>query len=94
MKKYIKAMAIPRSQALAKLEALSEELSNHIIKCILYNDVLPGYMNHWVEEIAGYLHTANKTHTKSSLKAKDYQNSIFVEFGEDAEVIIKADTEG
>lgn len=85
MKKYIMAMSIPRSQALAKLEALSEELSNHIIKCVLYNDILPNYMNHWVEEVAGFLHAANRIHSKTALKPRDYVQSIFSEFGEDAD---------
>ncbi len=85
MKRYIQGMALPRSKALAKLEAISDELSNHIIKCVLYDDILPTYMNHWVEEIAGFLYIANRTHAKSNFKSKDYMNSIFSAFGEDAD---------
>ena len=92
MKRYIYAMAFPRSVVLDKAKSLAVTLNNHIIKCVVYRNVLPVYLDHWVEEVGIYLFTVNKIKSKVNLKPKDYLNSLFADCGnekDDAEANLR-----
>ena len=83
MKKYIKAMAFSRSNVLDKAKSLANTLNSHVIKCVVYRNVSPEYIDHWVEEIGIYIYSVNKLKSKTALKANDYRNSLFADIGED-----------
>ena len=86
MKKYIFAMAIARRKALDRLYYTSEELAMHILKCIVYKDVRPDDMQHWLyNEISNWLSVASDTCLKCSCKLKknDLEDNLFGDFGED-----------
>ena len=89
MKKYIKseyilAMAVPRKVALKRLSSDAEALKDHVLKCILYKDVRPDDVHHWIhDEICSWLERASTIKSDSKLKAKDYYNTVFSEFGND-----------
>lgn len=85
MKKYIRAMSFTRSQALSKISSLSNTLNEHVIKCVIYQTILPDYIDHWTEEIGIYLYNVNKIKSKTKLKRADYIDSIFASFGTDME---------
>lgn len=85
MKKYIRAMSFTRSQALSKISSLSNTLNEHVMKCVIYQTILPNYMDHWTEEIGIYLYNVNKIKSKTKLKRADYIDSIFASFGTDME---------
>lgn len=85
MKKYVRAMSFTRSQALSKISSLSDTLNEHVIKCVIYQTILPDYIDHWTEEIGIYLYNVNKIKSKTKLKRADYIDSIFASFGTDME---------
>lgn len=85
MKKYIRAMSFTRSQALSKISSLSNTLNEHVIKCVIYQTILPDYIDHWTEGIGIYLYNVNKIKSKTKLKRADYIDSIFASFGTDME---------
>ena len=93
---YVESMSARRADAIQSLRGLSEELKNHIIKCIVYGRNLGDYnYNHWIEEISEYISIANDITVKPSakkLKAEIYRNELFGSFGEnlkDASVLVR-----
>lgn len=89
MKKYIYGMSFPRKHALAKMEELSEQLNEHVIKCVVYNEMRYMTINHWVDELSTWMNRANKIKCRSKLKQKDYVGALFGAFGNsilDAEI--------
>lgn len=89
MKKYIKseyilAMAVPRKVALKRLASDAEALRDHIIKCVVYKDIRPDDIYHWVhDEICSWLERASSVKSDSKLKKRDYLETVFSEFGND-----------
>lgn len=88
MKRYIKntsifGMALPRKQIFAKLSALSEDINIHVIKCVVYSDILPDSMHQWISELSAWFAQASRYKCKSKLKASDYAQTLFSAFGED-----------
>lgn len=79
----ILGMAMPRHTVLQKLSNVSPQLNEHIIKCVVYHDVSPSTIPHWVTEIAAWLRYADRLKSKSQLKAVDYQNTLFGSFGDE-----------
>lgn len=99
MKKYIKseyilAMALPRKQALKHLANDSEQIKDHVIKCILYADTRQEDTYHWIhDEICSWLEDASEIECKSKLKPKDYLDTVFSAFGAsftDTKVLLKS----
>lgn len=82
MKRYIKAMALPRKDAISKLSNYSEMIERHVIECVVYKDSL-GQLRHWIGEIATWLNAANKIVCKVPLKAVDYADNLFGVFGDE-----------
>ena len=87
MKRYIKntsifGMALNRKDVLTKLSALSEDISVHVIKCVVYHDTLPESMHHWISELSAWFAQASRYKCKSKLKAIDYAENLFGAFGE------------
>lgn len=80
---HIFGMAFPRKKCLDRLEALSKELNNHIIKCVVYYQTRPDDLSHWISEISNFIAQANKIKCNSKLKKKDYMESIFADFGDE-----------
>ena len=90
MKRCIKAdsifaMSQHRKQVLQDFQDLGGIINTHIIKCVVYKDVMPEAQNHWVNEIATWIADANSIKCKSRLKEKDYRNFLFGSFGDDIE---------
>ena len=99
MKKYIRstsifAMSFPRKIAHKHLSKNSESLCDHVLKCILFADIRPDQLYHWIhEEICGWLEDASEVKCDSKLKSKDYLETVFCEFGtdkQDAKVVLKS----
>ena len=82
MKKLIYAMSFTRKDVLKRLESMSEEISDHIIKCVVYKNDL-GQLDHWAGEISTLLNRANRARSKTKLKEKDYYTTLFSTFGDD-----------
>lgn len=75
------AMAHSRKDVLARLSNLSDELSEHIIKCMVYGDQYNSY-NHWITEISNFLTEASRLESKSGkLSYNDYDRTLFKSFG-------------
>lgn len=92
MKRYIRAMAVPRKEATSKLNSYADVIQRHVIECVVYKDSL-GYLHYWIGELAIWMNTANKVVCKSPLKESDYVDYLFGTFGDDrndAEVDLQA----
>ena len=81
----IMCMAYERPKALALLRKNDDTLSEHIIKCIVYDDSTGNY-SHWVEdEICDYIYKANNITVKpknKKPKKEDYISTLFASFGD------------
>lgn len=70
----IYAMAIPRRDAVDKMQAIKPTMVRHIMRIAVYGDSL-GCLDHWINEVSSYLSTVNDITIKSSttkLSEKDY----------------------
>lgn len=83
MKRMIIAMSFSRKECLAKLENLSPIIDEHIMKCVIYSEELNSSVNYWLNELAAWMCKANGYKSTTKLKAADYLNSLFIDFGED-----------
>ena len=94
MKKMIKsetilAMAMDKSRLEKRMDAWSDVIAQHLAKCAMYGDTLPGdKYNHWIEdEIATYIRDTNDIvckHNKRKLKPKQYEDKLFGWLSNDA----------
>ena len=80
---YIYAMATNKRKALDRLYSYSDQIEEHIIKCVVYGDSLTTDPLHWIHEIATYLNAANIIKCKSNLTEADYLDNLFPSFGDD-----------
>ena len=80
--KSIFGMANSRSVVLDRFVSLSRNISSHVVKCIAYGDSY-SCLDHWIHEVASWIHAANATKCKSKLKAADYVDTLFGYFGDD-----------
>jgi len=80
MKRYITAMSFPRKKCLERFDRVSANIYTHVMKCVIYKDVLPDLLDHWCSEIGAWLNYANDTKCSSKLKEADYL-TIFADFG-------------
>lgn len=80
----IYCMATPRAKAISLMQGLEDEINEHIIKAIVYENTT-GNLEHWIEEIAEWLYQIDqievKPHSKK-LREKDYCNNAFGCFGD------------
>lgn len=83
--KRILAMAFPRKKILSRLNNYSEEINQHIMECVIYKDILPDTLNHWISEISSWMSIASNQKCNSELKESDYIDSLFSDFGEDVD---------
>lgn len=81
--KRILAMSFLRKKVLIRLSSYSEEINQHIIEYVVYKDILPNSLNHWISEISNWMSIASNQKCDSKLKGSDYRNSLFSDFGED-----------
>lgn len=88
MKRMIKssqgifAMAYGRNDAKAKIEALADILLKHIIEYIVYRETRSQTLNHWCNELSGWMHAVNRIKYKNP-KSRDYESWLFGTFGTD-----------
>lgn len=85
MKKYIFGMSLPHKSALKRLEADSEQFAVHVVKCIVYQEVRPLDVDHWIHELSTFLQDAVNVKCDSKLKPKDYRNTVLSYIGDDFE---------
>ena len=89
MKRVIKnsenifGMANPKKFVLDKLYSFTNQLSDHIIKCVVYQNSLTTDPEHWIHEIAVWLNASNKLRCKSKMNWEDYQDTLFAAFGDE-----------
>ena len=86
MKRYIRSsnifgMSFGRAKCLQRMEYLSPKFNKHLIECVVYRNVLDKTLDHWISEIANFLHAANQFKCDSKLKYKDYEQSLFSDMG-------------
>ena len=88
MKRFVKssesilAMSTEKSKLEKRMEAWSDLIAEHLSKCAMYGDSLPGdKYNHWIEdELATWISDTNETickHNHKKLKPKHYENILF-----------------
>ena len=83
MKQYIRAFALPRKKAINKLDSYSEQLDEHIIKCIIFGTYRPESFDHWAHEVCTWIHSCDSANISGAkLKPKDYEDSLFGYFGD------------
>lgn len=82
--KSIFRMSNSRRVVLDKFVSLSRSISEHTIKCIVYRNAY-GCLDHWIHEIASWIHAANVIKCKSKLKVSDYTDALFGYFGDSRE---------
>ena len=98
MKRYIKnksifGMSFPRKKALKLISDLADNIDEHIMECVVYQDMLSTTSHHWISELAVWMCKVNRIHCSSKLKERDYIDSLFSAFGttkEDAELNLSA----
>ena len=83
LRRKIYGMAVNRSKAITELDSLSNQLCLHVAKCVIFENTL-NCLGHWINEIAIWLNKANRIQCKSKLKRKDYEDTLFGFFGNDA----------
>jgi hypothetical protein len=82
MKLYIQAHAKSRKKLISTLDAYDELIVEHLAKCAMYCNSLPGdKYNHWIEdELATWLSDVNDSVCKQNngkLKKKQYAEGLF-----------------
>lgn len=91
---YINATSSNKQAAEKSVIRYSEEICNHISKCLLYRD--SEYFDHWIKEIANWLGKISKINIKPDGRKFDstfYDDEIFGFFGEtldDLEISIES----
>lgn len=80
-KQPIFSMSYTRKKALDILYSYSDNINDHILKCIIYKDTKPNDVKHWIVEICSWLHRADNVTSKTKLKPRDYEDTIFSAFG-------------
>lgn len=86
MKVYVKAMALPRRQALIHLSYHAKEIEEHIVKIIMYGNYRRTAYSHWLQELAAWFAYCDENNiTRLRLREQDYSESMFAYFCEDAE---------
>ena len=75
------SMSYPRSKALEIIDSNSKQINDHIVKYVVYYDMRPNDRNHWLNELSSWFERADRVSSKSGLKRKDYEATIFGWFG-------------
>lgn len=85
---YIEAifgMAHDKKKAETKIEALSEQINNHIIKCVVYRNSTND-LQHWIyDELTTWFDYINNIDVKTKsgkLSERSFDSILFSEFGE------------
>ena len=74
----ILSMTRPRQGALNKLSRHNQKIQEHVIKAVVYSDIKPESMDHWIhDELCNWLHQADRVKCDSKLKPQDYRNTVF-----------------
>ncbi|WP_302320382.1 hypothetical protein [uncultured Duncaniella sp.] len=84
MYKIIYGMSLSRDDVLKRFKGMSDEISDHIMKCVIYGDSLNS-LDHWTLEIGNWLNKANRVKGKAKIKEKDYYNVLFSACGDDSD---------
>lgn len=78
MKKYIRAMAFTRQQALTDLTSRALTFQDHVLKILIYQNTTHD-LAHWITELTNHLYEANRKVLKGGkrLKVDDYIYTLF-----------------
>lgn len=68
MKRYVRAMSLPKSEALKRAGYYADDIIEHIIKILVYHDIRPHDIDHWIGEISSWLKFVDGLTTKPSNK--------------------------
>lgn len=86
MKRYICAMSFTKAEALRRASFYKEAILEHMIKLVIYPEMRPDDVNHWINEIAVWLRSVNSLTVKPSsrpLKPAQVLNSTFECMGDE-----------
>ena len=75
-------MASERSRVINRIGSYSQTLGDHVLKCVVYKDKLPQYLDGWKDEIAEYLWLSGDMLVKRQRKLRptEYQSYLFDEY--------------
>ena len=81
-------MAMAKAKLEKRMDAWSDKIVEHLSKCAMYCDSLPGNKyNHWIEdELATWLSDVNETtckHNGKKLKPSQYESILFGWLGDE-----------
>lgn len=88
MKRYICAIAFSKAEALKRAGYYSQDIIEHMIKILLYSDIRPEDVDHWISEIATWLKSVDRLTVKPSnkpLKKQDIRDTTFAPMGDSLE---------
>lgn len=83
MKVYVRAMAFDRKLAMEKIQSLSKNIEDNIIKLCIFEDNLRD-QQHWMDELATWFDAINRVTLKSKtpkFTSDDYGDWVFGAFG-------------
>ena len=75
-------MSYNRRFASKKLQSFSDTLNDHVLKVVVFKDILPENVHKWIHEIKTNLNAALTAQTNSKVNKSFFENSIFYSFGE------------
>ena len=81
-KEDIFCQAYPKRQALIRLSLHSQNIDDHVIKCVVYGRQMPENLHHWIQELSTWLAEADSITCKSKIKESEYIDQVFGMFGD------------
>ena len=85
-KEDVVAMSLHRNKIIERMQSRSPLLAEHLSKCAMYCNCLPGgKYDHWIEdEIATWINDVNSLvckHNNKKLKPRQYEDELFGDLG-------------
>ena len=82
---YIKAMSLPKAEAVKRAGYYADDIMEHIIKIVVYHDIRQDDVAHWIGEISGWLRFVDGLTVKPSnrhLKPNVIRDTTFRPMGD------------
>ena len=80
MKRYVVGMSLSRQRALDQARFYAVNIIEHMIKIVMYHEMRPEDVSHWIEEIADWLQRSDDITIKPKghkLKESDLLDTVF-----------------
>lgn len=68
MKIYVRAMSLPKTEAVKRAGYYADDIMEHVIKIVVYHDIRHEQIDHWIGEISGWLKFVDGLTVKPSNK--------------------------